>query len=106
MKLLELVEDILREDEESRSSDKALYLKVIDEICREKGIKDIRRKAIKTVFEMKLPSYETVGRARRKIQEEIPELQASPEVLKERRKREREWKKWAVCGGDVPEVGT
>ena len=43
--------------------------------------------------------YESVSRVRRKLQEENPELRAPKEVVKERKRVEREYKQYAKEGG-------
>lgn len=89
-----MVKGILRQKEECRNSDNELYLAVLRQVASEKGI-DIDDMSIPTLFlrmsEFGLPSIESVGRARRKIQECHPELRANDTVSGFRMEREEEF---------------
>lgn len=98
-KLQERVRTILLVDEDARSSDDRLYLAVINQISAEKGFNPngitlpnflLKRKAYG------FPNYESVGRARRKIQENDETLRADPNVEAMRELKEEEYREWAV----------
>lgn len=78
-----LVKAILQKDKPSRNSDSILYLKVLNEVCKEKGI-DISGLTVPSLLlygkQLGLPVFETVRRTRQKIQAEFPELSANVEV--------------------------
>ena len=90
-----IVKSILQKDKKARNNDALLYLKV----C-----KAIRPKACKLPFdvvmsqrnELGLPNYETVGRARRKLQAEDESLKADTSVKEARAEREKEFKNYAL----------
>lgn len=88
----ELVKKILEEDKQCRNSDSFLYLKVLTVLGKRKGI-DIESMSI-TYFLMNLhgsgfPGFETVRRARQKVQQHHPELAACDKV--EGFRAENEW---------------
>ena len=88
----ELVKKILEEDKQCRNSDSFLYLKVLTVLGKRKGI-DIESMSI-TYFLMNLhgsgfPGFETVRRARQKVQQHHPELAACDKV--EGFRDENEW---------------
>ncbi len=96
MVLQNLIIEILTEVPETRNSDNLLYIETVDRIGNLMGIKNFSRRAVKNILTMpEIPSYESISRCRRKIQEKMPELQADEEVLKERRQREISWREWS-----------
>lgn len=94
-----LVKSILETDVDSRNSDNSLYLKVLIEIAEEKGI-DITCVSVVlylsslagTVF----PPFESVRRARQKLQRRYPELAASKEVREFRAENEEVYEEYAT----------
>ena len=70
------IEKILRNNFETRDSDKALYYEVCKEICAENGynIDQIAFKAVMLDKVVVLPTPETVSRLRRLLQEHDPSL--------------------------------
>jgi len=80
-----LVKTILEQDEEARSSDNYLYLRVLKTTTsRNGGSIDLDKIPI-TLFLMNMdklgaPPFESVRRARQKVQAECPWLAASDEV--------------------------
>lgn len=69
----ELVEKILRENEEARKSDYVLVAEVIASLkpsCRKVSL----IKALKNWSGYELPSFETISRTRREVQSDHPEL--------------------------------
>ena len=97
-----LVRSILEQDKQCRSSDSLLYLKVLTEVGRERGI-DIEKMSI-PYFLLNLhgagfPGFETVRRTRQKLQQHHPDLAACERVEDFRTEREKEFRAYAV--GDV-----
>lgn len=93
-----IVENILIQDEQTRSSDGLLYIKVLEAISNERSINYLIMPIPVLLTDLKkldLPSIETVGRARRKIQSKNPELKATKEVEKFREEREELFKEYA-----------
>lgn len=78
-----LVKSILEHDKQSRNSDSFLYLKVLEIIGQKKGI-DIHSMSIPyfliNMSGSAFPPFESVRRARQKIQEHCPELAANEAV--------------------------
>lgn len=78
-----LVKEILTENPASRDSDNILFYMVCDRVLGNQGI-EVNKLSFKTLFlhlrDYGLPQFETVGRVRRKLQQEFPELHSSEEV--------------------------
>lgn len=100
----ERVRSILERDEKCRNSDSFLYLQVLTEVGKEKGI-DIEKMSIPYFFlnlhGAGLPPFESVRRARQKIQAAHPELAACERVRGYRAENETEYRAFAVgdCDG-------
>lgn len=97
-KTSQLVKRILQDDSQARNSDDYLYYMVCKKIANKSGytMNEI------SVFEFLLnrkkygfPPYETVERARRKIQEKHPELAANSDVEAQRILNEEEFRNYA-----------
>lgn len=86
MKLYDLVKSLLVEHEELRNSDKRLLWAV----WWKKGL--VNRDSITRASFYLAPSAESVTRARRKIQELHPELQATEEKVRRARQQKEETK--------------
>lgn len=89
-----IVKDILVNDPQSRNSDEYLYYKV----CQRVGGRFVTLPFWQVVVNRKkygLPSYETVGRARRKLQETHPELAGNSNVEAQRMINEEVFKDYA-----------
>ena len=88
-----LVEEILIEYPEARNDDNFLWWKVIEIISD--GNKDIYirvipfREVLLNLHTLGLPSFETVSRARRKVQEKNPSLRGDETVQNHRREKEQ-----------------
>jgi hypothetical protein len=99
-----IVKKHLEESVEARNSDNVLYLRVLRELCREKGL-DIDNMSVPTLFNnipaLHLPTCESVGRARRKLQNKFPELRADADVEAFRELNEEDMRRYAreVCNG-------
>lgn len=86
MTLYKLVKNILREDEEARDSDKALIWRVL----AKKGLLRTMQDGDRFIYVLaysgleQAPTLESITRARRKVQEENPELMGSAEIQAKR----------------------
>lgn len=94
----ELVKHQLEQYPATRDNDQLLYYRVCEAINPKAltsnfGYVTLNRK------DFELPSIETVGRCRRKLQEKNPELRASKEVEGFRAEREAEFREYAKVGG-------
>lgn len=85
--LKDLVFSILKDKPMTRNSDRLLY----NEVCTELGYDTHRMTAYEMLHNSEMPSTESVGRARRKAQEEHPELRATPQVADRRQERYSEF---------------
>ena len=93
-----IVENILIQDEQTRSSDGLLYIKVLEAIGNERSINYLIMPIpvlLTNLKKLDLPPIDTVGRVRRKIQRKNPELKATKEVEKFRTEREELFKEYA-----------
>lgn len=82
-----IVKEVLEEYPMARNSNDYLYTKVIEKLNKEalnKPFADV----MLNLKELGLPLYETISRARRKLQSEFPELQACDAVQDFRTERE------------------
>lgn len=89
-----IVKQILIEDEYARSSDMYLYLQV----CKRLNPSALFKPFMAVVARLKdhnLPPFETVRRARQKIQAKCPELSAVDEVEDARAELETEYRNFA-----------
>lgn len=91
----ELVEESLISDPNTRNSDKVLYISVVNKINPA-----ILRMPMETVLlnekNLNIPSIESVGRARRKIQEYNPLLRANKAVDNARYEQWKEYREYAL----------
>lgn len=93
-----LVKGILEEYPDTRNSDNILYVRVCEQIGREHGININKMSMPFFLLNLKdynMPQYETVGRCRRKLQAEYPELQADANVEAQRELNEADFKAYA-----------
>ena len=92
------VKRVLQENEKARNSDNILYLYVLRSYGEEKGL-DIDNMSVPMLLlhckDLGLPSLESMGRARRKVQELYPELKANNDVQAMKEEREETYKKFA-----------
>lgn len=96
-----LVKAILEEDKQARNSDSFLYFKVLGKLGKEKGL-DLDYVSV-TAFllnmaEWGFPPFESVRRARQKIQAEFPELSANKKVAAHRKENEEAFRQFAREG--------
>jgi hypothetical protein len=93
-----LVHEILINEPACRNSDNILYWRVLQTMGSRKGIDVAKMSVPALLFHMRdygLPSIESVGRARRKIQEHYPELCADDTVEAHRKLLEEEYREYA-----------
>ena len=93
--LTDMVRIILEQQPETRSSDNLLYIEVLRR-CTNQNVLNMPVWAFyQNLKEWQLPSIETVGRCRRKLQEQHPELKANSEVAGFRSEREEAFREYA-----------
>lgn len=96
-----LVKNALETDDKTRNSDDYLYYFVCREVLKNKDI-DIKTIPFETALlwrnVYKLPPFETVRRARQKIQSEIPELCGTETVRRKRAEKMIEYRGFALAG--------
>lgn len=92
------VKSVLEKNESARNSDNVLYLHVLRSYGEEKGL-DIDKMSVPMLLlhckDMGLPSLESMGRARRKVQEIYPELRAGDNVQAMREEQEEAYREFA-----------
>lgn len=96
-----LVWEVLLRSHAARNSDNVLYSLVCAEKLKEKGltIDEISLKdGLLAQKEYNLPNFETVRRARQKLQAQFPELTGSKNVKEAREKREKAFREFAREG--------
>lgn len=85
-RIADIVEEILTTSEDARRDDNILYFKVCEKL--NSGVLDTKLgDFLLTVDSFDLPRFESVGRARRKLQAENPKLRPSKEVQQKRFER-------------------
>ena len=102
MKIYDLVKNILEENEMARNSDRILIweaykkLRLVDTMdCEVYGSNETKAEEIicrHTFVNSKIPSMESITRARRKIQELHPELEATNNAVRTRRRQKQKSK--------------
>ena len=88
------VKAILQKDEEARNDDMLLYLKVCNSCLKDTGAMPFAEVMAQYKY-LGLPNFESVGRTRRKLQAEHPELLGSVRIQKLRAKKEHQYRKYA-----------
>lgn len=92
------VKKILEASEAARNSDNVLYLHLLRDMGREKGI-DIDRMSVPMLLlhcrDLGLPTLESVGRARRKVQAKYPHLCGDDDVQACRELNEETYRQFA-----------
>ena len=93
-----LVRSILEQDKQCRNSDSFLYLKVLSVTAKQKGI-DLEKMTVPyfllNLHGAGLPPFESVRRARQKIQEHNPHLAACKTVEGYRAENEADFREYA-----------
>lgn len=92
------VKTILEANENARNSDNILYLHILRSYGAESGL-DIDKMSVPMLFlhckDMGLPSLESTGRARRKVQEMYPHLRCDDNVQIGRELQEETYRQYA-----------
>lgn len=102
IKIVELVREVLNQEKDARNSDHLLYYYVCGHILADKGknINNANEVDFGRVFlapnEYGLPQFETVSRARRKLQHDFPELAGNVKVSMQRSMNEDAFKEFAT----------
>lgn len=94
----ELVKEILERFPATRDNDQLLYYRVCEKI-NSKALTSNFGYVLLNRKDFMIPTIETVGRCRRKLQEKNPDLRASKEVEGFRAEREAEFREYAKVGG-------
>lgn len=100
-KVEKLVEKVLRGKIGTRDDDFCLIFNVYRELNEDIVYMDFRR-VMRDHKELGLPSFESITRARRKIQSENPELGASKKAKEVRKDEERAFRDYALGHKDLP----
>lgn len=90
------VEKILEKNKLTRGDDDLLYVKYLESEKVDFGTDT--KKFLLSYRKNKIPTIETVGRARRKVQEERPELLPSSEIILKRRRKEADFYNFSKNG--------
>lgn len=96
-----LVKAILEEDQRARNSDSFLYLQVLIRLGEGKGLDRVLHYVsifLLHMAEWGFPPFESVRRARQKIQAEFPELSANEKVAEQRKENEEVFREYAREG--------
>lgn len=96
----QFVHEILKKFPETRDDDYLLWLKVIENVANYNNTPDFSKtltvgEFLKIARYSIFPHYETVGRARRKLQRKYPELRASEETQAAREEMEELYREYA-----------
>jgi hypothetical protein len=94
----DMVRVIMLADPKTRSNDCLLYIRLIDQLGRKHQIDYLHMPMIlfyEQLPSLDVPTIETVGRCRRKLQEKHPELKANAEVTAFRAEREEQFRAYA-----------
>ena len=88
------VKAVLQKNEDARNDDMVLYLALCNLYLKNAGTMPLAE-IMTRHKELGLPSFESVGRTRRKLQAQFPELMGSVCVQKLRAAREKAYRKYA-----------
>ena len=88
------VRAVLQENEDARNDDMVLYLALCNLYLKDAGAMPLAQ-ILLNHKELGLPSFESVGRTRRKLQEKYPELLGSVRMQKIRAKGEKAYRRYA-----------
>lgn len=88
------VKAILQKNEDARNDDMVLYLALCNLYLEDAGNMPLAE-IMTRHKEIGLPSFESVGRTRRKLQEKYPELLGSVRMQKIRAKGEKAYRRYA-----------
>ena len=88
------VKSVLQGNEDARNDDMVLYLALCNLYLENAGNMPLAQ-ILLNHKELGLPSFESVGRTRRKLQEKYPELLGSVQMQKIRAKGEKAYRRYA-----------
>ena len=88
------VKAVLQKNEDARNDDMVLYLALCNLYLKNAGTMPLAE-IMTRHKELGLPSFESVGRTRRKLQAEHPELLGSVRIQKLRAKQEQNYRRYA-----------
>jgi len=88
------VRAVLQENEDARNDDMVLYLALCNLYLKDAGNMPLAQ-ILLNHKELGLPSFESVGRTRRKLQEKYPELLGSTRVQRLRTAGEKAYRRYA-----------
>ena len=91
----EIIQEVLEEDRQARNSDDHLYAEVLRTVNPAVLDKPLRV-VLDNFSQLDIPSRESVGRIRRKLQSEMPWLMADDKVRKLRTDNEELFRKYAT----------
>lgn len=94
-RIYDLVKEILQIDTKARDDDMYLYAQFCKQKECSKALKEPFYLVMSNASKYGLPAYESVSRARRKVQSECPELRASEETKAARQEYEQMYLEWA-----------
>ena len=107
-----LVKSILEQDSRCRNSDSLLYFRVLSVVAEQSGV-DLNSVSI-PLFLLEyhgkaFPIFETVRRARQKVQQHYPELAACEAVQEARAENEMKFRtfaagEWGMCDGTKNDI--
>lgn len=93
------VKQVLTDNPETRNNDYKLWIKVIElDVDKKPLLFSDFRYIVGNLRALGIPNFETVSRARRKVQEQYPELRATEKTRKFRAEKEEEFKEFAKNG--------
>lgn len=96
MNVTKIVNEVLKENKETRANDDLLFIAVLAKIAEKVGVKDPCEMKVKDFFTRGLdvfPSFDSVTRRRRECQKLNPKLRPSKKVIDARKKKEEEIRK-------------
>lgn len=92
------VKEILEKDKQTRSSDSLLYLRVLNRYCNSVGFDTSTLSVdffLRGMEAYGFPPFESVRRARQKVQRKFPELSANKEVQEMRNENQKAYYDYA-----------
>lgn len=94
----DMVRVIMMADPKTRNNDGLLYIRLVDLLGKKHQVDYIHMPMVSFLEQLPtldVPTIETVGRCRRKLQQENPALKANAEVTAFRAEREEEFREYA-----------
>ena len=95
----DIVKYVLEIDERARNDDAYLYYKVLD-VCGQRDDVSYVHMTVRDLLNhtkaLGVPNFETIRRARQRIQQHCPELGACDKVARFRAEREQEFRNYAL----------